>query len=78
MDKNFERLTNNSIMPVGNHKGKPMIAVPSRWLWMNRGKTGHPAVEQFIEENIEDLENEFGKRIFGSSTTRKLKWKEAK
>ena len=35
---------------------------------VNAGKTGSEQVEQYINDHWAELENEFGKRIFGAPT----------
>lgn len=55
------KLTDESIMPVGKHKGKPMQDVPAEhliYIYENVNCFGNIAVKNYIAENIEYLQME--------------------
>jgi len=55
-----DKLTNNSLMPFGKHKGKKMANVPYTyllWLWReSNNKSGN--VFDYIRENLDALKAE--------------------
>lgn len=53
----MSKLTDESKMPFGAHKGKAMANVPDdylKWLW-NNSKTGNGNVKEYIKENADVL-----------------------
>lgn len=56
-----EKLTDESIMPSGQYKGKRMIDVPGKyfwWLYDNNKCTKQ--VKEYIEENLQVIKAEVG------------------
>lgn len=57
------KLTDISLMPFGQHKGKLMQDVPAgylHWLWVNGKKEDHSCpVAQYIKENLHALRQEY-------------------
>jgi len=55
-------LTDESPMPFGKHKGKPMSEVPAdylHWYWTNGGQhKENDLVAMYIRENLDALEQE--------------------
>lgn len=49
-------LTDNSPMPYGTHKGKPMVEVPDDYLrWLYDNNKCDASVKQYIESNADVL-----------------------
>ncbi len=52
-------LTDESPMPFGKHKGKPMEEVPARYLlWLYDENKCTPEVRWYIHENLDVLNSE--------------------
>jgi len=56
-------LTDESLMPFGAHKGKPLIDVPASYLiWLyDNNKTGKE-LKEYIEDNMQVLKQELKKK----------------
>lgn len=57
-------LNDESPMPFGKHKGKPMSEVPADylfWFWTNGGeqKKDRDPVARYIDENLDALRQEY-------------------
>lgn len=51
-------LNEHSPMPYGKYKGRKIRDVPADYLlWLYYNDRASPSIKQYIEENIEDLEN---------------------
>ena len=62
--KNNIMLNDESPMPFGKHKGKPMSEVPADylfWYWTNGGeqKKDRDPVARYIDENLDALKQEY-------------------
>lgn len=60
------KLTDQSPMPFGKHKGQPMEKVPADyllWLWDNGGWQVPGPVNDYVRENFAALETECPDRI---------------
>jgi hypothetical protein len=54
-------LTDDSIMPFGDHKGQKMVNVPAKrllWYYDQQWIVNWPYVKRYIEENIDVLQQE--------------------
>lgn len=58
-------LTDNDLMPFGQHAGKKMANVPAHYLiyiydkgWCER----YPSVKQYISNNLDELKKEIGQK----------------
>lgn len=58
----METLTDNSPMPFGKHKGKPMIEVSAFYLLYiyNNNMISDERVRKYINENMDALQKETG------------------
>jgi uncharacterized protein (DUF3820 family) len=55
----MSRLTDDSPMPFGKHKGEQMQDVPASYLlWLYDSKLENQLVKNYIEENMEVLQEE--------------------
>ena len=55
------KLDDDSLMPWGIHKGKKMINVPAKYLlYMYNENKCDKIVKQYIEENMDALNQEMG------------------
>lgn len=62
--QNTEPFTDNTIMPFGKHKGKPMANIPAQYfLWLLNEGCSHAGVKQYILENLQGLQQEAGHSI---------------
>lgn len=60
--KPTEPLTDYSPMPFGKHRGKRMIDVPAPYLiWLYESGCDHPQVKQYINDNLDVLNQENAK-----------------
>lgn len=64
----MEKLTDQSPMPFGVHKDKPMQDVPApylHWLWVNGKKTdtNHP-IHHYIKDNMDALKMKVKDKIW--------------
>jgi uncharacterized protein (DUF3820 family) len=57
------KITDHSLMPFGQHKGKPMVEVPAQYLLyiFNKGWVKHQGVNIYIHNNIDVLLHESNK-----------------
>jgi len=49
-------------MPFGKHKGTPMQDVPASylfWLWTNDVQGHHGQIKKYIEENLNELKQNY-------------------
>jgi uncharacterized protein (DUF3820 family) len=52
-------LTDQSPMPIGKHRGEPMIKVPAAYLlWLYNAGCDHQRVRQYIIDNLDALKQE--------------------
>ncbi|MFA9212966.1 MAG: putative quorum-sensing-regulated virulence factor [Candidatus Methylacidiphilales bacterium] len=55
------QFTDNSLMPFGVHRGKPMINIPAKYLlWLYNEGCNHDGVKKYLIENLEALNKEAG------------------
>lgn len=48
-------------MPIGKHRGKPMIEVPAAYLlWLLNAGCDHQQVREYILDNLDALNKEAG------------------
>lgn len=58
----MEKLTDNSPMPYGLHKGEPMTTIPAWYLlWLYDNKKTNTQVREYIEDNLDVLRMEAAK-----------------
>ncbi len=56
----MEKLTDESLMPWGKHKGEKMANVPSKYLlWLHNNNKYNGSVKAYILENLDVLISEF-------------------
>jgi len=52
-------MTDNTLMPWGLHKGKPLISVPADYLlWLYDNKKAHGDLKDYIKSNLDVLKKE--------------------
>lgn len=57
-------MTDQDLMPFGQHKDEPMEKVPASYLlWLREEKCSHKGVMSYIEENLAALAKECPDRI---------------
>jgi uncharacterized protein (DUF3820 family) len=60
-----ESLNDLSLMPFGQHKGKPMQDVPASYLvWLKEQGCNHEGVRGYITENWSAIKSELPDRIW--------------
>jgi uncharacterized protein (DUF3820 family) len=56
-----QTLTDNTPMPFGKYRGKPMIEVPAKYLlWLFNEGCDHQGVKDYINDNLDALRKEAG------------------
>ncbi len=60
------KLQDDSLMPYGKYKGRPMEDVPADYLvWLVDNLRASPAVAEYVKENREVLNKEIKEKRYG-------------
>ena len=52
-------LTDESLMPFGQHKGKKLVNVPDTYLmWLYENNKAHGDLKEYIEDNLDVIKKE--------------------
>ncbi len=59
----MKEITDNTPMPFGKYRGKPMIEIPAIYLlWLHDNSCDHAGVKKYIINNLEVLRKEAGRK----------------